>query len=337
MPETATIELVLEPGEQLHDSGWFIRVGPDARGFVLLGVTDRYLRRVETFNNLQLRSHDAIPLASLIEIRPGQQRHPRRVRGDQVDCVTIGTSMGWIGTYAAEGADDPHARALIHRLTAVATGNRTSQDTRPPAVAVPQPEMSPRHGERHCPNCGLPLDLATRACIKCGLNTALPRPATPAPTSPPATSTPTSPVAVVTAPHPRPLWPWVMLGVVGVYLLIAIIGGTLTSDDGDRAPSGDGAPSDPIDQMALTFTGSPSRDQIEPQVTRAMTLYKLPATDDTRSRIGSVLIAFKQQYDIPEMQLLDCVIRTATPGVTVSFADSAGLNAAVIVTTGSCG
>jgi hypothetical protein len=121
--------------------------------------------------------------------------------------------------------------------------------------------------------------------------------------------------------------PWIaaLLVVLALGIVVAV-----------AADSTDGPPSDPIDQMVIAFDGNPPKAEIEQQVNRAIELYDLPATDDSQSRIGSVLVSFKQQDGIPEMQLLDCTIQTATPGVNVSFPDAAALNAAAITTTGSC-
>jgi hypothetical protein len=61
-----------------------------------------------------------------------------------------------------------------------------------------------------------------------------------------------------------------------------------------------------IEMMSVAFVGSHSKSQIEAEVRRAANAFNLPATDDNFSRMGSALVAVRQQSRVSEMNLLRC-------------------------------
>ncbi len=85
-----------------------------------------------------------------------------------------------------------------------------------------------------------------------------------------------------------------------------------------------------LDLMEVAFVGGYTRVEIQARIDRAMALYGLPITDENYNRAGSVLVALRNEYGVPEMEVLDYMIRSAVAGVDVSFPDGAGLAAAFL-------
>lgn len=80
---------------------------------------------------------------------------------------------------------------------------------------------------------------------------------------------------------------------------------------GDSAESA-GPPSDPLEQMLISFNGSPSMGEIEESMNDAMNATDTPITADNYSRAGSVLVTFKNEYGIDEMDVLECMPSSVT-------------------------
>ncbi len=85
-----------------------------------------------------------------------------------------------------------------------------------------------------------------------------------------------------------------------------------------------------LDLMEIAFVGGYTRVEIEARIDRAMALYGLPITDENYSRAGSALVALRKEVGVPEMAILDYMIRSHVAGVEVSFYDGAGLAAALL-------
>lgn len=94
-------------------------------------------------------------------------------------------------------------------------------------------------------------------------------------------------------------------------------------------------PTDLLNRMEIAFEGDYSRSQIQQRVDEAMTLYKVPKTDDYYSRVGSVLIVLRKETGQQEMVILDYMISSFTSGVEISFPEAAGLAAAFLQTEDS--
>ena len=92
-------------------------------------------------------------------------------------------------------------------------------------------------------------------------------------------------------------------------------------------------PNDPLSQMEIAFEGNFSRSQIKSRLDRAMHLYKVPITNENYSRAGSTLVALRKQIGPREMDILDHMIRSHVPGVSITFPGAAGLSAAFLGTT----
>jgi hypothetical protein len=92
----------------------------------------------------------------------------------------------------------------------------------------------------------------------------------------------------------------------------------------------------PLDQMSITFDGSPSRADIQSVLDPVMQAYSTPVTEDNYSRAGSVLVKLKQDVGIPEMEVLDCMSRQRGRWGPRGFAEGAGYAAFTIQTVGNC-
>lgn len=88
---------------------------------------------------------------------------------------------------------------------------------------------------------------------------------------------------------------------------------TLTGCGGDNAVAETSAPpSDPLDQMLVTFNGSPSKSEIQEALDDALNATETPITSENYSKAGSVLVTFRQKYGINEMKILDCIPTAVT-------------------------
>jgi ABC-type phosphate transport system substrate-binding protein len=68
-----------------------------------------------------------------------------------------------------------------------------------------------------------------------------------------------------------------------------------------------GVPSKPLEQMLIAFNGSPSMSEVTEALDDAFAATDTPATDENYSRAGSVLVKFRQEYGIDEMDILVCI------------------------------
>lgn len=67
------------------------------------------------------------------------------------------------------------------------------------------------------------------------------------------------------------------------------------------------APSKPLEQMLISFNGSPSMEEIKEALNDAFAATDTAATDENYSRAGSVLVKYRQEYGIDEMDVLNCI------------------------------
>jgi hypothetical protein len=89
--------------------------------------------------------------------------------------------------------------------------------------------------------------------------------------------------------------------VASLSLLVLALGGCAS------APKESSPPSDPVDQMLISFNGSPSKQQLKEALDNAFAATDTAATNDNYSRAGSVLVAYREKHGIDEMKILDCV------------------------------
>lgn len=66
-------------------------------------------------------------------------------------------------------------------------------------------------------------------------------------------------------------------------------------------------PSDPLDQMLISFNGNPSKTEIKQAMDDALNATDTVISNESYSRAGSVLVTFRKEYGIDEMEVLECV------------------------------
>lgn len=101
---------------------------------------------------------------------------------------------------------------------------------------------------------------------------------------------------------------------------------------------GEGSTEDlhPLDQMSISFDGSPSRQEVQEALDPVMDAYGLVPSEENYSRAGSALTALTQKLGVPEMEVLDCMSRQRSRWESRGFAEGAGLSAFTIQEAGSC-
>lgn len=107
----------------------------------------------------------------------------------------------------------------------------------------------------------------------------------------------------------------------GLLALGACGGGT----DGDA--TADAEEMTALEQMELTFDGSPSTEEIQEAMDDALNATNTSISEDSYSRAGSVLVTFRKDYGIDEMDILECIpTMTTDPRVpSVTFANVAAV------------
>ena len=126
----------------------------------------------------------------------------------------------------------------------------------------------------------------------------------------------------------------VVLVGAGLVVLGAVIV-AVDPDAGKRASAPVAAPTEvqskALDAMVRAFEGNHSRAEIKARMDLAMTLYKLPITEENYSRAGSALAGLQKDFDVDEMVILDHMIRSHVPGVTTfTFPEAAALSVTFI-------
>jgi hypothetical protein len=120
--------------------------------------------------------------------------------------------------------------------------------------------------------------------------------------------------------------------VARVLTLVFVAGWVSACDSGamqrvEQPPTGTPvAAMHPLDQAALAFEGNHTRAQIEPLMDKAMALYKVPQTPEFYSRAASSLVALRKANGTAEMAILDHMVRSAVPGVTLTFPEAAAMS-----------
>ncbi len=117
---------------------------------------------------------------------------------------------------------------------------------------------------------------------------------------------------------------WKLPAIIVAVVLAIVALGALVNGDG-ASDSQTVRDADPLDQMTVVFEGDWTRSQIQTRLDRTLRLYGHRITDDQRSRASSVLVAFRREHDIPEMEVLDFMICQHTPSVDLDFPEAAAI------------
>ena len=91
------------------------------------------------------------------------------------------------------------------------------------------------------------------------------------------------------------------------YALPAAAALLLLTSCSSTPPAESAPPEDPLDQMLITFNGSPSKTEIKEAMDDALNATNMVISDDHYSRAASVLTAFREEYGIDEMDILECI------------------------------
>lgn len=81
---------------------------------------------------------------------------------------------------------------------------------------------------------------------------------------------------------------------------------TSCSNESDSAESSE-VPADPFAQMEIAFEGSPRQATIRSAMDAAFDAVGTPEGAREYDRAGSVLVAFRKEYGISEMDILECI------------------------------
>lgn len=117
-------------------------------------------------------------------------------------------------------------------------------------------------------------------------------------------------------------------GLVALVLVVCSVGACGTSDE--QAPTARGADMHPLAQAALAFEGNHAQSDIKTALDRALTLYALPVTDENYSRAASTLVALRKENGTAEMAILDYMIRSHVPGVSMTFPQAAAISSVML-------
>lgn len=88
---------------------------------------------------------------------------------------------------------------------------------------------------------------------------------------------------------------------------------------------------DPYEMMHSVFIGNPEISEIKPLVEGVLKKYTLPATDEYRLKVGSMLVSLRKYNEgkITEMELLKHIYQYGSN--RISFPDQAGLSATILL------
>ena len=85
-----------------------------------------------------------------------------------------------------------------------------------------------------------------------------------------------------------------------------------------------------LQQMEIAFEGGYTLEQIKPVMDKALQTYGLPINEANYSRAASTLIVLRKEYGTKEMDILDYMIRSYVPGVTIQFPEAAAVSSAFL-------
>jgi hypothetical protein len=114
-------------------------------------------------------------------------------------------------------------------------------------------------------------------------------------------------------------------------MVATVIAISVSCGSGQTTDSGSAVESmHPLTQAELAFVGGHTRQQIKQGLDRALPLYGLQVTNENYSRAASTLVALRKSNGVPEMTILDHMIRSHVEGVKLSFPEAAGLSASFL-------
>ena len=85
-----------------------------------------------------------------------------------------------------------------------------------------------------------------------------------------------------------------------------------------------------LKESAVVFVGGYSEAEIKRKLDRAMNLYNHPISESNYDGATNMLVQFRLDYGVREMDVLDTMIRSHVPGVNITFVDAASIAAAIL-------
>jgi hypothetical protein len=118
---------------------------------------------------------------------------------------------------------------------------------------------------------------------------------------------------------------------VALFFVVLFSPGCTQERSNEQNSSSSQQPSSLSQQDTLTiceavFEGRFTKSQIKELLDRALVLYDLPITEENYSRAASVLVTFRKEHGIREMDILDHMIRSHVPGIKLKFPEAAALS-----------
>lgn len=88
-----------------------------------------------------------------------------------------------------------------------------------------------------------------------------------------------------------------------------------------------------MEKIYLVFDDNYSDREITESLTKAMTLYGMPISDENYGKAANVLFSLSEEYGIDEMIILDYMINELYfSGITLDFGDAAAISLTVLKT-----
>ena len=123
---------------------------------------------------------------------------------------------------------------------------------------------------------------------------------------------------------------WI-IGLTAFFVLVIV--SSLSTDNPNSTIGGSVDDLTTMQKIYLTFDGDYSDQEIKERLTKAMTLYGVPISDENYGRSASALVALAKEYTIEEMIILDYMINELYfSGITLDFGSAAGVSVTVLKT-----
>lgn len=105
-------------------------------------------------------------------------------------------------------------------------------------------------------------------------------------------------------------------------LAVAVVGGC---GPATTTPASTSITADALDQMVVTFEGTPLRATVQAAVDAALAATNMSLSSENYSRAGSTLVALRKSTGVSEMDMLGCIPEIVNEAPNISFPDAAAL------------
>lgn len=123
---------------------------------------------------------------------------------------------------------------------------------------------------------------------------------------------------------------WI-IGLTAFFILVII--SSMSTDNPNSNLGGSVDDLTTLEKIYLVFDGDYSDREIKESLTKAMTLYGMPISDENYGKAANVLFSLSEKYDIDEMIILDYMINDLYfSGITLDYAGAAAISVTVMKT-----